>query len=114
MRAKPDLVPDCDLHGEPMYRDELPAGELGLAGSRDVIVWRCRCAGCRRYFEGGTGYRDAPRGGETDSTPQCPNEGAFLVAQRATGSYICPVAGCSTVHEWEAARPQELQLAGSR
>jgi hypothetical protein len=36
VRAKPDLVPDCDVHGEPMYRDQCPASLLGLEGSRDV------------------------------------------------------------------------------
>ncbi|HLK47331.1 MAG TPA: hypothetical protein VKT49_04300 [Bryobacteraceae bacterium] len=114
MRAKPDLVPDCDVHGKPMYRDERPASELGLAGSRDVIVWRCCCEGCRRYFEGATGYRDArPSGVEADLTPRCPNDGAFLVAQRARDSYICPVAGCSTVHAWGAAAPHEFQLASA-
>lgn len=113
MRAKPDLVPDCDVHGEPMYRDELPASELGLEGSRDVIVWRCGCHGCRRYFEGGVGYRDTNSGrGRVESTPRCANDRAFLVVQRTLNEYICPVAGCATVHAWEGAGAHEAELTG--
>lgn len=103
MRSKPDLVPDCDVHGEPMYRDESPASALGLKGNRDVIVWRCAREGCGRYFHGTVGYRYCPRpSAPVTPTPHCEHEAAFLVAQRALGSYICPVAGCSTAQTWQA------------
>ena len=112
MRAKPELIPDCDIHGEAMHRDERPARELGLAGSRDVIVWCCAVAGCRRYFEGSVGYRDVPLpGSERHPTPQCRQEGAFLVVQRNLGSYICPVAGCATTHSWNTSVSDNRQLA---
>jgi ClpX C4-type zinc finger len=103
MRSKPDLVPDCDVHGEPMYRDESPASALGLKGNRDVIVWRCAREGCGRYFHGTVGYRYCPRPSAlVTPTPHCEHEAAFLVVQRALGSYICPVAGCSTAQVWQA------------
>jgi hypothetical protein len=103
MRAKPDLVPDCDVHGEPMCRDEPPASALGFKGDRDVIVWRCAREGCRRYFHGTVGYRYSPRPpAPVAPTPHCEHEAAFLVVQRALGSYICPVAGCNTAQVWQA------------
>lgn len=79
MKPKPDLIPDCDIHGEPMYRDECPASALGLEGHRDLIVWRCAHKGCGRYFYGTVGYRYCMQmAGARGSTPQCPQEGAFL------------------------------------
>lgn len=99
MRAKPELVPDCDVHGERMFRAECSPAALGLPGRRDVIVWRCAHEGCGRYFEGSVGYRDhlvaslAP-------TPRCVREGAFLVVQRTMCRYICPVAGCPHAQAW--------------
>ena len=112
MRAKAELIPDCDIHGEAMYRNERPARELGLAGSRDVVVWCCALPGCRRYFEGSVGYRDAlPGSCETRATPRCHHEGAFLVVQRRLGSYICPVAGCTTVSLWNTGISPDLPLA---
>ncbi|PWT97832.1 MAG: hypothetical protein C5B51_30455, partial [Terriglobia bacterium] len=99
MRAKPDLVPECDLHGERMNRAEYPAATLGLEGRRDVHVWRCTHEGCHRFFYGTLGYRT--RLAENGcTTPQCPREGAFLVVQGDLGSYICPVDGCRTVRPW--------------
>ena len=98
MRAKADLIPDCDVHGEPMFLDECPAPALGLEGSRDMIVWRCSRHGCRRYFYGTVGYRDSPPAANIAiPTPRCERDGAFLVVQDALGSSICPVAGCGTV-----------------
>src|SRR5690349_7580403 len=95
MRAKPDLVPDCDLHREPMYRQECRPGELGLEGTREVIVWRCAHAGCGRFFLGTVGYQSYPPIPVTaDPSRRCARHGAFLVAQG--GSFICPVAGCET------------------
>src|SRR5690349_14368474 len=95
-----------------MYLDERPASELGLAGSRDVIVWRCRRPGCGRYFEGAVGYRDARSGGRiANSTPRCPNDGAFLVAQQALEAYICPVARCATVHARDTAGAHNERFA---
>lgn len=112
MRSKPDLVPDCDVHGEPMYRDESPACALGLKGNRDVIVWRCAREGCGRYFHGTVGYRDCPwPSAAVTPTPHCEHEAAFLVVQRALGSYICPVAGCGTAQVWQALSKQ-LSLPG--
>jgi hypothetical protein len=103
MRAKPELVPDCDVHGEPMYRDESPAFALGLKGNRDVIVWRCAREGCGRYFHGTVGYRYCPRpSAPATPTPHCEHESAFLVVQRALGSYICPVDGCGTAQVWQS------------
>jgi len=103
MRAKPDLIPDCDVHGEPMFRDELPASELGLEGHRDVVFWRCLNKGCGRYFHGTVGYRDFPAAvSKRNPTVHCEREGAFLIVQRDLGSYICPVAGCTRVQEWRA------------
>ena len=102
MRAKPDLMPDCDIHGEPMYRDECPAHMLGLKGSRDLIIWRCSHTGCGRFFYGTVGYRSIGPVADVEPTPQCDQERAFLVVQRDLGSYICPVAGCSTVQIWQA------------
>src|SRR5512140_666456 len=112
MRAKLDLVPDCDVHGEPMYRDESPASALGLKGNRDVIVWRCARKECERYFHGTVGYRYC-RGSSAPvtPTPHCEREAAFLVVQRALGSYICPVAGCSTTQEWQGS---VVPLTGAR
>jgi hypothetical protein len=105
MRAKPDLMPDCDIHGEPMYRDECPAQLLGLEGSRDLIIWRCSRTGCGRYFYGTVGYRSiGPATDPKPPTPQCDQERAFLVVQRDLGCYICPVTGCSTVQIWQAVR----------
>jgi hypothetical protein len=103
MKAKPDLVPDCDVHGEPMYRDECAASVLGLEGSRDVIVWRCCHQGCGRYFHGTAGYRNCPPAADNGIlTPRCAREGAFLIVQRTLGSYICPVAGCTKTEPWQA------------
>jgi len=108
MRAKPDLIPDCDVHGEPMVRDELPASALGLEGRRDVVFWRCDHNGCGRYFHGTVGYRDFPAAlGNRIPTLRCEREGAFLIVQSNLGSYICPVAGCSTVQEWLLESRQE-------
>jgi hypothetical protein len=112
VRAKPELVPDCDIHGEPMSRGECPASELGLRGSRDMIVWRCGHAGCKRYFEGAVGYRDCSADGGEVAPPRCPREGAFLVLQRAMGSYVCPVDGCKTVQSWRA--PEHAFRTGDR
>ena len=101
MQAKPNLVPDCDIHGEPMYREECRASALGLDGSRDLHIWRCGREGCGRFFYGTVGYRyrNQTAGGAT-RTPRCPREGAYLVVKRAFGSYICPVAGCITTELW--------------
>src|SRR5947209_15651402 len=99
MRAKPGLVPDCDVHGEPMFRDECDARSLGLPGDRDIIMWRCARPGCGRVFEGAIGYVDCPPHA-CSPTPQCAREGAFLVAQWAIGRYLCPVAGCTTEQAW--------------
>lgn len=105
MRAKLDLVPDCDVHGEPMYLDECSPSALGLEGVRDVIVWRCAHDGCGRYFLGTVGYRDCPGFvGKGVPTPRCRRESAFLVAQRALSLYVCPVGGCKTVQGWEASK----------
>ncbi len=110
MRAKADLVPDCDVHGEPMYRADCPASVLGLKGSRDVTIWRCAHGGCSRFFEGAIGYRHmaAERGA---LTPRCTREGAFLVAQGKLGKYVCPVAGCRSEEAWT--RVQSLSRACS-
>lgn len=108
MRAKVDLVPDCDVHGEPMYRDECPASVLGLPGSRDVIVWRCAQQGCGRYFEGSVGYRHCPPVAGTP-TPRCLRDGAFLVVQRAVGLYLCPVAGCTNGQAWDGSGSLETE-----
>ena len=107
MRAKPNLVPDCDVHGEPMFRDEYPASALGLEGRRDIIIWRCTREGCGRYFYGTVGYRDCPDIARTRTTTvRCREDGAYLVVQRARGSYICPVAGCTSIEPWQVpARP---------
>lgn len=103
MRAKSDLVPDCDVHGEPMYPDECRASALGLEGNRDLYIWRCGRAGCGRFFYGTVGYRyRSQTAGTADRTPRCPREGAYLVVQRAFGSYICPVAGCISKELWTA------------
>jgi hypothetical protein len=104
MRAKPDLVPDRDLDGEPMYLDERPASAVGLPGHRDEIIWRCARENCGRFFQGTVGYRFLPESanrGTHTSAPRCEREGAFLVVQRTLGSYVCPVAGCMTVQAWE-------------
>ena len=103
VRAKSGLVPDCDVHGEPMYLDERPASALGLEGDRDLIFWRCAREGCGRFFYGTVGYRYCPAvAGTGPSTPRCTREGAFLVAQQILGRYICPVAGCKTLQAWQA------------
>lgn len=103
MRAKSDLVPDCDVHGEPMYRDECRASALGLDGSRDLHVWRCAREGCSRYFYGTVGYRYPNQtAGTAAGTPRCPREGGYLVVQRTLGSYICPVARCPNRKPWTA------------
>ncbi len=106
MRAKSDLIPDCDIHGEPMHRDECPASVLGLEGRRDLHVWRCGHPGCGRYFYGTVGYCDNTQKGHANGrSSRCSREGAFLVAQRALGRYICPVAGCNETEPWHAAQP---------
>lgn len=106
MTAKPDLVPHCDLHREPMYRDECRPSELGLDGNRDVIVWRCAHAGCGRFFLGTLGYQSfPPMAMAAEPVRRCPLDGAFLVAQGAMGSFICPVAGCATQRTLPAAKP---------
>lgn len=103
MRAKPDLTPDCDVHGEPMYKTECPASVLGMAKRTDITIWSCSRRGCQRYFHGTQGYRylDLPKG-EDAPTPRCANEGAYLVVQRALRSYICPVDGCTKKSAWQA------------
>jgi len=103
VRAKPDLIPDCDVHGEPMVQDECPASLLGLEGSRDLLIWRCTRSGCGRYFHGTVGYRDAGSSAVVNTgAPKCAREGAFLVVQGALGVRICPVAGCHTVQKIQA------------
>src|SRR5215831_5600554 len=87
MRAKSGLVPDCDVHGEPMYLAECPGSVFGLA-NRDIHVWRCAREDCDRYFYG------------TVQAPRCASEGAFLVAQQSLGLYVCPVDGCNTIRPW--------------
>jgi hypothetical protein len=103
MRAKPDLAPDCDVHGEAMVRDERPALTLGLEGYRDELFWRCARDGCHRYFHGSLGYRDLSQveSNADNSTMRCERDGAFLVVQKVIGSYICPVAGCQSFHDWQ-------------
>ena len=101
MRAKPDLVPDCDVHGEPIYRDECAASALGLKGDREEVVWRCPYEECGRYFHGTVGYRShVTIASRAIPTPRCEREGAFLVVQHTLGSYICPVAGCPMSAGW--------------
>lgn len=103
MKAKPDLIPDCDVHGTPMYRDQCRGWELGLKDGRDVVVWRCAESGCHRYFLGTLGYRSCdPIGDQGEPTPRCAREGAFLVVQRAWNVSICPVDGCATKQPWVA------------
>ena len=109
MKAKPDLVPDCDVHGVSMSLDECPASALGLEGRRDIIVWRCVHPGCGRFFYGTVGYRYTPGfAGPETPTPRCKREGAFLVAQQAQGASICPVAGCRTVQPWHGRDTQPI------
>jgi len=87
-----------------MRLDQRPASALGLPGSRDEIIWRCAREGCGRFFQGTVGYRFFPVSAHRPihtPTPRCEREGAFLVAQRTLGSYICPVAGCITVQAWK-------------
>ena len=104
MRAKPDLVPDCDVHGRAMRREEWPAAALGMNGNRDVLAWCCTLDGCGRFFHGAVGYQyRPPRAQEGLPTPRCDREGAFLVAQRDLESYICPVDGCYGAQLWEPA-----------
>jgi hypothetical protein len=109
MRAKPDLTPDCDVHGEPMYKTECPASVLGMDKRTDITFWSCSHRGCSRYFHGTLGYRylDLPKGAGSQ-TPRCSNEGAYMVVQRALGSYICPVAGCKKERAWQA--PEEIAV----
>jgi len=86
-----------------MYLDECPAWVLGLDGRRDLHVWCCAHQGCGRYFYGTVGYRYKPPTVNTDGrTVQCSREGAYLVAQRALGRYICPVSGCHESEPWPA------------
>lgn len=109
MRAKPDLIPDCDVHGAPMYRDQCRGWELGLRDNRDVVVWRCAHQGCGRFFLGTLGYRSCcPGEDQTLPTPRCAREGAFLVVQRAWNLAICPVDGCPTRQPWHA---PDLEMA---
>ncbi len=113
MRAKADLVPDCDVHGEPMCLDERPAQVLALKGNRDVIFWRCTHEGCGRFFYGTVGYRGgAPEACENVPALRCKRDRAFLVAQQALGSYICPVAGCKTVADWQSSH-EPLSVTGA-
>jgi len=117
VRAKPDLIPDCDVHGAPMYRDECRACALGLDDSRDVVVWRCAKKGCSRYFLGTVGYRSCVAAEDCAApTRRCTREGAFLVVQRALGASICPVEGCTTLHTWHAPdhEPSEEFSAAAR
>ena len=115
MKAKPDLVPDCDVHGAPMFLDECSPSTLGLEGSHDLIVWRCAHPGCGRYFYGTLGYRYSPPFTRTAAgTPRCKREGAFLVVQEARGLSICPVAGCNTAQPWQASiEPLFVATSGS-
>ena len=110
MRAKPNLVPDCDIHAEPMYRDECPSSALGLESGRDMIIWRCARTGCGRYFHGTFGYRWINRTNSESPTPRCGREGAFLVAQHVRQSHVCPVDGCSTERPWESAEVTQEHL----
>ena len=92
-----------------MDREECPASILGLHGQRDILVWRCGHPGCGRYFYGTVGYRyNVQTAYSKGRTPQCTREGAFLVAQRALGLYVCPVAGCSGTEQWQESK---LRLA---
>ena len=99
MRAKSGLVPDCDVHGEPMYLAECPGSVFGLA-NRDIHVWRCAREDCDRYFYGTVGYRYTMEANGTAQAPRCASEGAFLVAQQSLGLYVCPVDGCNTIRPW--------------
>jgi hypothetical protein len=99
MRAKPDLVPDCDVHGAPMCRVECSGAALGL-GPRDIYIWRCPEQGCNRYFYGSSGYGHVGCLHDPNLAPQCMREGAYLVVQRRLGLYICPVVGCTTAEPW--------------
>jgi len=107
MRAKPDLTPDCDVHGEPMCKIDYPSSALGMVKRTDITIWLCSHHGCQRYFYGTVGYRylNLPKRAGAP-TPQCSNEGAYLVVQRALGSYICPVAGCTKKSHWQAPKEQ--------
>ena len=99
MRAKSGLVPDCDVHGEPMYLAECPGSVFGIA-NRDIHVWRCAREDCDRYFYGTVGYRYTMEANGTAQAPRCASEGAFLVAQQSLGLYVCPVDGCNTIRPW--------------
>ena len=112
MKAKPDLTPDCDVHGEPMYKTECWAPALGMEKQTDVTIWSCSHRGCQRYFHGKVGYRnlDGPKNAGSP-TPQCSHEGAYLVVQRALGVHICPVAGCAEKRPWQV--PEALAASTS-
>jgi hypothetical protein len=126
MKAKPDLVPDCDIHGEPMRREECPPHAVGIDEHRDLVLWVCTRVGCGRFFHGTVGYRYRNPIAETrPPTPRCQGEGAFLVVQGKRGVYICPVAGCPNIREWHspsspfgvqesAARKPSLAMSGAR
>ena len=100
MTAKPDLIPDCDVHGTPLTKTEYPGAEMGQ--QEDVIeVWRCTRAGCRRLFYGDSGYGSlGGAAGAEEVKPQCPKHGAFLVVQAVHQTYVCPVDGCRETRPW--------------
>jgi hypothetical protein len=94
-----------------MYKTECPASVLGMDKRTDITIWSCSHRGCQRYFHGTLGYRyiDLPNGAGSP-TPRCSHEGAYLVVQRALGSYICPVAGCTKERAWQAAEENAVEV----
>jgi hypothetical protein len=113
VRAKTDLVPDCDLHGLPMYREQCRASALGFTDQRDIHIWRCVREGCGRYFYGTVGYRHLSQCASTPiETPRCVGDGAYLVAQRNLGLYICPIDGCTNAQPWTTPSVRESGPSG--
>ena len=113
VRAKADLVPDCDLHGLPMYREQCPASALGFTDQRDRHIWRCGHEGCDRYFYGTVGYRHLNLCASTPiETPRCVGDGAYLVTQRNLGLYICPIDGCPNAQPWNTPSVRESGPSG--
>jgi hypothetical protein len=80
---KPNLVPDCDVHGSPMERHgALTRNRLEEAQTRDVEVWRCQTSSCDRYFYEDVGYQTLKGAVATDEpSPACERHGTKMVVQ---------------------------------
>lgn len=102
--GKPNLVPECDVHGSRMTRWVASTrNSLEEAQGREVEVWRCPTPSCDRYYYENVAYQTSKGAVGTDEpSPLCECHGTKMVVQSRLSQYICPVEGCGEQQQWPA------------